>query len=93
MWVGASEVALVEVEDKEGVEGCPVQAAPAVAYGRTVPGQGCGASGHCDGPCVVRRVRCVISSQVVSECVGEVREEAWVAGGGGGAGVEGCLQC
>ena len=45
-------------------------------------GQGCIARGHGDGPCVVRRVRCVMSSQVVPEGVGERPEEAAVACGG-----------
>ena len=48
-------------------------------------GQGCAARGHGYGPCVVRRVRHVVPSQVVPEGVGEEPEEAGVAGGGGGA--------
>ena len=46
-------------------------------------GQGCAARGHGYGPCVVRRVRHVVPSQVVPEGVGEEPEEAGVAGGGG----------
>ena len=46
-------------------------------------GQGCAARGHGYGPCVVRRVRHVVPSQVVPEGVGEWPEEAGVAGGGG----------
>ena len=46
-------------------------------------GQGCAARGHGHGPCVVRRVRHVVPSQVVPEGVGEWPEEAGVAGGGG----------
>ena len=46
-------------------------------------GQGCAARGHGYGPCVVRRVRQVVPSQVVPEGVGEEPEEAGVAGGGG----------
>ena len=46
-------------------------------------GQGCAACGHGYGPCVVRRVRHVVPSQVVPEGVGEWPEEAGVAGGGG----------
>ena len=48
-------------------------------------GQGCVARGHGYGPCVVRRVRHVVPSQLVPESVGEVPEDARVAGGGGGA--------
>ena len=48
-------------------------------------GQGCAARGHGYGPCVVRRVRHVVPSQVVLDGVGEEPEEAGVAGGGGGA--------
>ena len=46
-------------------------------------GQGCAARGHGYGPCVVRRVRHVVPSQVVPEGVGEEPEEAGVAGRGG----------
>ena len=46
-------------------------------------GQGCSARGHGYGPCVVRRVRHVVPSQVVPEGVGEWPEEVGVAGGGG----------
>ena len=46
-------------------------------------GQGCAARGHGYGPCVVRRVRHVVPSQVVPEVVGEEPEEAGVPGGGG----------
>ena len=46
-------------------------------------GQGCAARGHGYGPCVVRRFRHVVPSQVVLEGVGEWPEEAGVAGGGG----------
>ena len=46
-------------------------------------GQGCVARGHGYGPCVVRRVRHVVPSQLVPESVGEVPEKAGVAGGGG----------
>ena len=46
-------------------------------------GQGCVARGHGYGPCVVRRVRHVVPSQLVPEGVGEEPEEAGVAGGGG----------
>ena len=46
-------------------------------------GQGCAAGGHGYGPCVVRRVRNVVPSQVVPEGVGEELEEAGLAGGGG----------
>ena len=46
-------------------------------------GQGYAARGHGHGPCVVRRVRHVVPSQVVPEGVGEEPEEAGVAGGGG----------
>ena len=46
-------------------------------------GQGCAARGHGYGPCVVRRVRHVVPSQVVPEGVGEEPEEAGVTGGGG----------
>ena len=46
-------------------------------------GQGCAARGDGNGPCVVRRVRHVVPSQVVPEGVGEWPEEAGVAGGGG----------
>ena len=46
-------------------------------------GQGCVARGHGYGPCVVRRVRDVVPSQLVPESVGEVPERAGVAGGGG----------
>ena len=46
-------------------------------------GQGCAARGHGCGPCVVRRVRHVVPSQVVPEGVGEEPEEAGVAGGVG----------
>ena len=60
-----------------------VQAAPAVAQGWAVGGQGCAAPGHGYGPCVVRRVRHVVPSQVVPEGVGEWPEEAGVAGRGG----------
>ena len=49
-------------------------------------GQGCAARGHGYGPCVVRRVRHVVPSQVVPEGVREEPEEAGVAGGGGGCG-------
>ena len=49
-------------------------------------GQGCVARGHGYGPCVVRRVRHVVPSQLVSEGVGEEPEGAGVAGGGGGCG-------
>ena len=63
-----------------------VQAAPAVAQGWAVGGQGCAARGHGNGPCVVRRVRHVVPSQVVPEGVREWPEEAGVAGGGGGCG-------
>ena len=49
-------------------------------------GQGCVARGHGDRPCVVRRVRSVMPSQVVPVSVGERPEEARVAGGGGGCG-------
>ena len=49
-------------------------------------GQGCAARGHVYGPCVVRRVRHVVPSQVVLEGVGEWPEEAGVACGGGGHG-------
>ena len=49
-------------------------------------GQGCAALGHGYGPCVVRRLRHVVPSQVVPEGVGEWPEEAGVAGGGGGCG-------
>ena len=44
-------------------------------------GQGCAARGHGYGPCVVRRVRHVVPSQVVPEGVREWPEEAAVAGG------------
>ena len=46
-------------------------------------GQGYSARGHGYSPCVVRRVRHVVPSQVVPEGVGEEPEEAGVAGGGG----------
>ena len=46
-------------------------------------GRVCVARGHGYGPCVVRRVRHVVPSQLVHESVGEVPEEAGVAGGGG----------
>ena len=46
-------------------------------------GQGCAARGHGYGPCVVRRVRHVVPSQVVPEGVDEEPEEAGLAGGGG----------
>ena len=46
-------------------------------------GQGCAARGHGYGPCVVRRIRHVVPSQVVPEGVGEEPEEAGVAGWGG----------
>ena len=46
-------------------------------------GQACAARGHGYGPCVVRRVRHVVPTQVVPEGVGEEPEEAGVAGGGG----------
>ena len=58
------------------------QAAPAVAQGWAVGGQGCAARGHGYGPCVVRRVRHVLPSQVVPEGVSEWPEEAGLAGGG-----------
>ena len=60
-----------------------VLAAPAVAQGGAVGGQGCAARGDGYGPCVVRRVRHVVPSQVVPEGVGEWPAEAGVAGGGG----------
>ena len=46
-------------------------------------GRDCAARGHGYGPCVVRRVRHVVPSQVVPEGVGEWPEEAGVAGRGG----------
>ena len=46
-------------------------------------GQGCAARGHGHGPCVVRRVRHIVPSQVVQEGVSEWPEEAGVAGRGG----------
>ena len=51
--------------------------------GGLVGGQWCAARGHGYGPCVVRRVRHVVPSQVVPEGVGEEPEEAGLAGGGG----------
>ena len=60
-----------------------VQAAPAVAQGWAVAGQGCAARGHAYGQCVVRRVRHVVPPQVVPEGVGEWPKEAGAAGGGG----------
>ena len=47
-------------------------------------GQACVARGNGDDPCVVRRFRSVMPSQVVPEGVSEGPEEAGVAGGGGG---------
>ena len=46
-------------------------------------GQGCAARGHGFGPCMVRRVRHVVPSQVVPQGVAEEPKEAGVAGGGG----------
>ena len=60
-----------------------VQAAPAVAQGWAVGGQGCAARGHGYGPCVVRRICHVVPPQVVLEGVGEYPKESGVAGGGG----------
>ena len=52
-------------------------------------GQGCAARGHGYGPCVVRRVRHVVPSQVVPEGVGE-----WAGWqGGGAAGAAGRSRC
>ena len=78
------EVTVVEVEGEKDVAGRHVQAAPAVAHGRAVGGQGCAARGHGYGPRVVRCVRHVVFAQVVPEGFGEWPEEASVAGGGGG---------
>ena len=66
-----------------------VQAAPAVAQGWAVGGQGYAARRHRYDPCVVCHVRHVVPSQVVPEGVGEWPEEAAVAGGGGGGGAAG----
>ena len=63
-----------------------VPAAPAVAQGWAVGGQGCAARGHGHGPCVVHRLRRLVPSQVVPEGVSDLPEEAGVAGGGGGGG-------
>ena len=76
---------MLDVWGKEDVAGRHVQAAPAVAQGWAVGGQGCAARGHGYGPCVVRRVRHVVPSGVVPEGVGEWLEEAGLAGGGGAA--------
>ena len=46
-------------------------------------GQGHATRGHGHGPCVVRRVRHGVPSQVVPEGVGEDPKEAGVACGGG----------
>ena len=78
------EVTVVEIEGEKDVAGRHVQAAPAVAQGGAVGGQGCVARGHGYGPRVVRCVRHIVPSQVVPEGVSEWPEEAAVAGGGGG---------
>ena len=83
LWIWEVEVTVVEVEGEKDVAGRHVQAAPVVAQGRAVGGQGCAARGHGYGPRVVRCVRHVVPSQVVPEGVGEWPEEAGVAGRGG----------
>ena len=54
-------------------------------------GQGCAARGHGYVPCVVRRVRQLVPSQVVPEALDEWPEEAGVGGGGGCGGRRGPL--
>ena len=73
---------MVEVRGEKDVAGRHIQAAPAVAQGRAVRGQGCAARGHGYVPRVVRRMRHVIPSQVVPQGVSEWPEEVGVAGGG-----------
>ena len=82
LWVWEMEVTAVEIRGEKDVAGRHVQAAPAVAQGRAVGGQGCAARGNGYVPHVVCRIRHVIPSQVVPEGVGEWPEEAGVAGGG-----------
>ena len=54
LWIWEVEVTVMEVEGEKDVAGHHVQAAPAVARGRAVGGQGCAARGHGYGPRVVR---------------------------------------
>ena len=56
---------------------------PLCGKGGLSGGQGCAARGHGYGPCVVRRVRHVVPSQVVQEGVGEWPEMPWWLAGGG----------
>ena len=71
---------------EKDVAGCQVQAAPAVAPGRAVGGQGCASRGHYYGSSMVRCVWYAVFSQVVPEGVREWPEEAGLAAGGGGRG-------
>ena len=68
---------MLVVEGERGVAGRHVQAAPAVAQGRTVGGQGCAARGHSHGPRVVRCVCHVVPSQVVLEGSGRSNQDSW----------------
>ena len=76
------EVTVVGVQVEQDVAGCHVQAAPAVAQGRSVGGQGCAARGHGYGPHVVCCLRYVVPSRVVPEGIGEWLKEARMAGRG-----------
>ena len=83
LWVWEVEVTVVKVWGEKDVAGRHVQAAPAVAQGRALRGQGCAARGHGYGPHVVRCVRHVVIPQLVPGGVGDWPKEAGVAGGGG----------
>ena len=93
LWVRGVAVIVVEVKGEEVVADRHVLAAPALAYGRAVKGQGCVACGHCNGARMVRHFRRVMTSKVVPEVVCEWPEGGGVAGSRGAAGVAGCARC
>ena len=82
LWVWEIEVTVVDAEGEKDVAARHVQAAPAVAWGWAMEGQGCAAPGHGYGPNMVSCVRHVVPSQVVPGGAREWPEEAGVAGGG-----------